>query len=155
MLAALLLLSGLWSIGCDGGGSDAGGASSRGAGGGAAEEPSCEARVATMKQRLASGDTEFAVPESAPAWVSDKAEAIRAAEQPSQRARLVAEGMSRSIRGCAELVGVFKTIAVMPADRKDAAFRREAPKAIAACECEGVDVDAFETMARLSVAMGP
>lgn len=118
-------------------------------------EMTCDARVEQLEQRIAAKKTDFEVPTSAAPWVNDKAKEIRAASQPSQRATLIAEGMSKSIHGCPELVDVFKTIATMPAGQKDAAFKREAPKAIASCDCEGVDVDAFETFARFSVAMEP
>ena len=115
---------------------------------------SCPDQVAAFRNELFAtkkGDT--VTPDAdAPEWVKDIHRKIVGAADASQRAMLIADGMTKAIGGCAPVAKAFGSAAALGVEEKEAALRESVPAALDECGCDGVDVVALSFFMRYAMA---
>jgi len=85
-----------------------------------------------------------------PAWAVEELEVARAATD--DRARLLANAITKAITGCAPLIEAFGQVASADPGSKADLLNRKVPAAIATCNCQGADVGAVELLVAAVVA---
>jgi hypothetical protein len=115
-----------------------------------AELDTCSPRVQRMRQELASADQPGQAPSASPAWVHDLYRQLGASHDINLRARLLQDGIGRSIDGCYGLADAFRAAADAPVEVRRATMARVVPDALVSCQCRGVDVDSLGFLLRLS-----
>lgn len=114
------------------------------------DDPRCDERVDRLRSELRSAYDATDAPPGVAEWVGPLFRDFTRTRDPKARAKLLDDGVGRTIAGCYGLGDAFRGAAAAPSGSRRAAMAKLVPDALASCRCRGVDVESLGFLLRLS-----
>lgn len=105
-----------------------------------------------MREVLATGWDREEAPDGLASWVGPLYREFRQSSDAKVRAKLLDDGVGRTINGCYGLADAFREASRAPAGSRRAVMVEVVPEALESCRCRGVDVESLGFLLRLSPA---